>query len=402
MSSASRSRRRGDASLRAWALAVLSVGCTGTATSVVARDAATDEGGASVDVAAADVGVAPVDVAVADAPTSDVFVAIDAGGVVATYREMLQRIRLAACQRAQRCSTSVEATVNLCIAGPRLFAVEPDPPRLAAQLAGLERGDLSLDTSSFGRCLDAIARTCDVDYVVGDVAAPACLDFVHGRGAAGASCTATHECSAGLRCRITPRDGGVECPGVCAPPAVGDPCRGSACGTLQCNSSRLCVDAPFLPPGGGDNRCGGTFVGGTWSYLTCPAGRACVRGIEATFYCQPLICETPCGPDAACDYLTRRCLDAELLGPGADCSANRQACDARRGLRCDASNRCAPQVAEGGACQADECAVGLLCVQGACRRPRGTTAPGVFCTYDAECASGACVDRACTASGCSP
>lgn len=68
------------------------------------------------------------------------------------------------------------------------FAVEPDPPRLAMQLAALARGDLSFDPSALAPCLDALARSRDDDPVVGDVAAPACRSLLHGRIAVGAPC----------------------------------------------------------------------------------------------------------------------------------------------------------------------------------------------------------------------
>lgn len=376
-----RERHNGsDTVLRALALASFAGACAGSAGLSAPRDAAVDRTSAVVDAPTAD---GPRD------PAS-----------VAMYREILRRVRLAACQRAQRCGTSIAPTVNLCVASLQRFGVEPDPPRLAMQLAGLARGELTLNPSVLGACLDAMTRSCDIDFVVGDVAAPACLNFVHGSAVAGAPCVATEGCAPGLRCRIAVGDGGTGCPGICVPIAAGDPCAGSACGTLSCGINGRCVETPLLPPREGDNRCGANVVSA--GYVTCPAGQVCTRGVEATFYCRPPTCDPPCGPDAVCDFATRRCLDAELLGPGAACGAMRQACDPRRGLRCDANDRCAPRVEAGGACQGDDCAPGLTCLALACRPPGGTIAVGANCFFDGDCASGACVDRVCRGAGCFP
>ncbi|MDB4931725.1 MAG: hypothetical protein JWM10_4209 [Myxococcaceae bacterium] len=387
-----RAARASEVSRRLWcaALAVVALGCTETAAPGSALDAAADRGAPTVDVVADDAG-AMTDVTDGGA---------DASAAVAAYREMLRRIRVAACERAQQCGTAVDATTSLCVAGAWRFDVEPDPPRLAFLLAGIEAGRLTLEPSLLDGCLDAIGRRCE-HGTLGDVAASACRAIVHGRVASGAACHASEECTAGLRCLVGAGDGGAGCPGVCAAPVMNAPCWSSVCGTLQCDFSGRCVSAPLLPPGDG-SQCGLVTLPPVRAYVTCPAGRVCVNTIQTNYVCFPPRCNLPCGPDATCDYDLMRCLDAELLGPGADCSANRRACDPRRGLRCDPSDRCAPRVAEGGACQADECAVGLACVEHACVRQFGMVAAGGPCGRDRDCANGACVQRRCAESGCFP
>jgi len=363
--------------LCALTLASFSGACAGTVGPGAPRDAAVDRA------------ITVVDAPTADGPSNQ--------GPVAMYREILRQIRVAACQRAQRCQYRRAPTFNLCMAGPERFEVEPDPPRLAMQLAGLERGELTLNPSALGACLDAISRSCERDFTVRDVAVPACVNFVRGSAAAGAPCVATEVCAPGLRCRITEGDGGTGCPGTCVPTVAGDSCSGTACGTLSCVFDR-CVDTPLLPPREGDNRCGGNVT--TPGYVTCPPGRVCTRGVEVNFYCQRPPCDPPCGPDAVCDYETRRCLDTELLGPGAACGSMGRVCDPRRGLQCDANRRCAPAVEAGGACRGADCAAGLTCIDSVCRRPSGTAADGAPCSFDGDCVSGACYLSSCRSAGC--
>jgi hypothetical protein len=390
---------------RAWIVALV-VGCTETTTPVATPDAASDLGAPTPD-AASDLGAPTPDAAVGDASAVVDVVAADASppadaAGAAGYRDALRRIRLAACQRAQRCGNAVDPTLNLCLTSAWRFAVEPDAPRLALLLAGIADGSMTFDPAGLDGCLDAIGRSCDRHLALNDVAAPACRNLVHGRAAAGAACRASEECAAGLRCRIADSDAGTGCAGVCAPPAVGERCRDSVCGTLQCDSSGRCVNAPLTAPNAVGNDCGLSVNEPERGYITCRAGQVCVFGVQTNYYCGAPRCDPPCGADAICDYESRRCLDAELLGPGADCSASGSVCDPRRGLRCDGSHRCASYVAEGGACQVGECAAGLECRALVCRRPATGLPAGAACGVDGACASGVCYDRACAAAGCFP
>lgn len=338
------------------------------------------------------------DVATADVPIADATPLTDgppSDGPSATYLAALRRIRVAACERAQRCSTARDLTVDLCVAGSYRFVFEPVAPRLARQRSLLEAGTLTFDPAAVDVCLDAIARSCEVDFVVGDHAGPACANLLHGRAAMGASCQGTEDCTAGLRCRTAPpNDGGPGCPGVCVAPVARDYCLEGSCGTFQCNG-HSCVSAPFEGTRGRGEQCGGIWsADGSTRYFSCAAGTSCQRGVEASFYCLPITCPTPCAHDQRCDYATQRCVTPTLLGAGADCAAAGSACDPRLGLRC-AAGRCAPRVMEGGACEYDDCAAGLTCLGGACRR-RAPLPAGAACTEDAVCESGLCVGFLCT------
>ena len=338
------------------------------------------------------------DVATADVPIADATPRTDgppSDGPSATYLAALRRIRVAACERAQRCSTARDLTVDLCVAGSSRFVFEPVAPRLARQLSLLEAGALTFDPAAVDVCLDAIARSCEVDFVVGDQAGPACANLLHGRAAMGASCQGTEDCTAGLRCRTAPpNDGGPGCPGVCVAPVARDYCLEGSCGTFQCNT-HFCVSAPFDGTSDVSQPCGGIVNadGGT-RYASCAAGSSCQRGIEATFYCLQTRCPTPCAHDERCDYPTRRCVALTLLGAGADCAVAGATCDPRRGLRCVAG-RCVPRATDGEACGGHDCAAGLSCIRGVCLR-HGPLPAGAACTEDAVCESGLCVGFLCT------
>jgi hypothetical protein len=341
-----------------------------------------------------------VDVVTDSAPRTD---GPPSDGSSMTYLAALRSIRVAACERAQRCSTATDLTVELCVAGTYRFAFEPAAPRLARQLALLDAGMLSFDPTAIDACLDAIARSCERDSITQDVAAPACSNFLHGRGSTGASCQGTEDCAVGLRCRVdVPGDGGPGCPGVCLAPVEGDFCLDASCGTLQCSlANNYCVRIPFGEVRPRGMPCGARRgTDGIVRYYGCAAGLTCLRGPETTYYCLPLTCTTPCRNDQACEYPSGVCRTYTLLGAGADCSAPQTVCDPGLGLRCDATRRCAPRVSEGGACTGDEvCTRGLVCVAGVCRR-RALQPTGGPCFGDEWCESGACAANRCLAPRC--
>lgn len=363
------------------------------------------------DVTVTDIADAPVtDLTTADAATADVASESapradgpPSDGPSMTYLAALRSIRVAACERAQRCSTATDPTVDLCVAGTYRFAFEPNATRLARQLALLDAGMVTFDPTAIDACLDAIARSCERDSLIQDVAAPACSNLLHGRASTGASCQGTEDCAVGLRCRVdVPGDGGPGCPGACVVPVEGDFCLDASCGTLQCSlSGNRCVRAPFGEPRPRGMPCGALRGSdGAVGYYGCAAGSTCLRGPETTYYCLPPTCATPCRHDQACQYPSGACLTYTLLGVGGACSAPQTVCDPGLGLQCDATGRCAPRATEGGACTSDEaCARGLVCVASVCRR-RTLQATGGPCFNDDGCESGACAANRCLAPRC--
>ncbi|MEZ4405289.1 MAG: hypothetical protein R3A52_02180 [Polyangiales bacterium] len=317
------------------------------------------------------------------------------------YVEALTTLRRAACERQLRCSAeqspTVISTLNLCIANARRFDVEPSAARRAMQLDALARGELTYDPDALGPCLDALARTCPRDPYLGDVAVSACTNLLHGRAMVGEVCRAREACAPGLRCVALAADAGAVCEGRCASVTAAEGCRTQPCGTLGCGLNGPCASAPLLPPR--DGGCGSS-MNGAGGYVTCPSDQVCRLTIEVLSLCGPRACDPPCGPDAYCDFNQRRCLDAELLGEGAECGEGRPPCDPRRGLFCDDGGRCAARYGEGHACTRDACAAGLTCRAGACRRAVITAPEEGDCDVNDDCESRACVDHRCASTEC--
>ena len=89
-----------------------------------------------------------------------------------------------------------------------------------------------------------------------------------------------------------------------------------------------------------------------------------------------------------CDHTTEKLAARSALGGPCQSAA-----DCKDTLQCT-DGACAPGVAAGGACIAQECAQGLTCQQNSAV-PNGTCAQGAPlgapCRYPTDCADGACV-----------
>lgn len=178
-------------------------------------------------------------------------------------------------------------------------------------------------------------------------------------GSSGARCAESRECGAPLVCVRAELFG----PGRCAPlPRLGEPCSGECEDDLRCffvaGDSSHATCQPALAAGTG---CGRDTI----QSLPCATGLSCVAGV--------------CGPPPGLD---EDCTTDGLCAAGLVCLAS------------DRGRRCAPIVAEGGACTRDEACegprgrTGLACIGGVCARPT-LAAAGEACTFvGAGCAPG--------------
>ena len=245
-------------------------------------------------------------------------------------------------------------------------------------LAEIDGGKVNYDSDKAEQCIDAIKNaSCDGTTKEARETPSACLDFVSGTGATGATCFTNEECQSAACAMPSCTD--ACCAGKCsaaeAPGKAGAPCATRACGAgLTCDNTKKCV-ALFT-------------AGAPCTFSTdCDYGLGCLG--------DPGICGTmphlgEACPDGQCAELGSYCNNNKIcapLGLRGDACATSKECS--RYSTCDPQSlTCAALPITGQTC-AGLCSDGSYC-NTATLQCTALLADGGACAVDSACKSGDC------------
>ncbi len=265
-------------------------------------------------------------------------------------------------------------------------------------------GRMAFSQAGFNACVASL-NAARMDCAVG-IDPLACDNIFTGNRPAGAPCSASPECGAGLWCPLTALGG---C-GTCTPVALsGEDCSANICesGTecLELNDgSQLCI-----PNTAGLNQpCGQLATGLCRGHLQCV-------GPEMG----PFACARPAAPNAACSTdgtapgcdiyansacgANNTCVPLTIGAPGTMCDpqgGGTVLCNANS--RCDtATSQCVALPVAGGMCNANvSCASGFICQPNAPGSAQGTCnaelATGAMCQASGQCGGNDyCINGSC-------